>query len=95
VLEAAKRKTLMRKKDGTMSARYTVDWKCAICGNYYTKVQVDHKECVGTIPDFPFKAGELESWIKRLWCPVANLQVLCEQDHRAKSAEEKRRGYGR
>jgi hypothetical protein len=92
-LDEAKRMTPMRKKDRTLSARYTVDWKCAACGKYSTKVQVDHRDPVGKMPDFPFKAGALEAWFKRLWCPKENLQVLDETCHKAKSADEKRRGY--
>jgi hypothetical protein len=62
-------------------------YKCAKCQNIYGKRQicVDHIE-----PVLPISVGftTWDSYIQRLFCHSAGLQVLCKKCHNAKSKEE-------
>ena len=44
-------------------------------------VQVDHVKPIGELKDW-------NSWITKLFCSANNLQVLCLECHRAKTAKE-------
>lgn len=63
-------------KDGSLSKRKAVRYTCAECNNLYMRkdVAVDH-----ITPVIPLD-GEFTGWdnfVLRLFCKIANLQVLC------------------
>ena len=45
-------------------------------------VEIDHKVPIGELTDW-------ESYINALFCPAENLQVLCKECHKRKTAEER------
>lgn len=81
-LNAAKRGKKVNEKTGRLAEHY----ECAEChGEFPAKdVQVDHINSVIPLTGFV-------SWddvIKRMFCPVEGLQVLCKTCHSRKSKEE-------
>jgi 5-methylcytosine-specific restriction endonuclease McrA len=62
--------------------------ECRIC-QCIGKMKVDHINPVGKGPR---TLEEVIPYIKRMFCPIENLQPICDQCHDAKTAEEKRKG---
>ena len=64
-------------------------YRCCICGESFgiKEVHVDHIDCVVPLD----KTAESMTWdeiIKRIFCDITNLQVICTTDHKIKSKEE-------
>ena len=62
-------------------------YKCASCKSLFERkdVAVDHIKPVIN----PAKGWQgFSVYIKRLWCPMKNLQVICKPDHKVKSVGE-------
>lgn len=61
--------------------KYRFKYLCAACKEYFNdnEVEVDHIEEVG-----PFK-GNFDDYIKRMYCDLTNLQVLCAKCHLKKT----------
>lgn len=72
-------------KEGT---KKQVRFKCAKCGGLFPRkeVQVDH--IVPVVGEEGFTTWD--DFIKRLFCDVANLQVICDSCHCQKSAAERK-----
>ena len=76
-------------KSGKMAAHY----RCAHCGGAFpsSMVEVDHTSPV-------VDSGGWRSWddyIARLYCSVKELQVLCKEDHKIKTQQEKSKRIGK
>lgn len=58
---------------------------CAACEGIFgrTQVQVDHIVAIGSFRTW-------DAWISRLFCGAANLQVLCLDCHKTKTAKERK-----
>lgn len=79
-------------KDGSISSRPDVYYKCAMCGGEFKRdeVQVDHIDPVipygKTIQDMSY-----DEIVDRIFCRLDNLQVLCKECHKKKTKKEKER----
>lgn len=76
---------------------------CALCKTPTPKsyLEVDHIKPVIKVTEAAIDIP-IEVFIERLWCPVSNLQAVCQTCHKVKSAAEnkerrarKKRKYGR
>lgn len=84
VLNEAKTKKKINKATGRMAQHY----RCAGCKKEFplSKVAVDHiKPVVDTNTGFV----SWDEYIKRMFCPKENLQVLCDGCHDIKSEAER------
>lgn len=63
------------------------EYQCNICKNWFSdkQIQVDHIKPAGQLNDFK----DLPGFVKRLFCEVKNLQVLCSDCHHIKTQNEK------
>lgn len=63
-----------------------VYYKCRRCNKSFksNEVQVDHIESIGSFN------GDWNDYINRMFCDIANLQVLCKECHDKKTKDEKR-----
>ena len=77
------------KKDGTEGKVLVNHWKCSVCGELVTERDVDHRNPVKAQPRCD---EEVAAACARLFCEKANLQILCRDCHRKKSAKEKKEG---
>lgn len=85
-LNAAKTSKKINKKTKRLAQHYL----CAICEDEFpaTQVQVDHIKPV-VDPKKGFK--DWNTFIKRLFCPADNLQVVCKPCHKVKTKEENKK----
>lgn len=90
VLDAAMVKIPKKKKDGTDSKILVKHWICAKCGVAVIERDVDHISAIGKAPRCDEEVGRAA---EKLFTNLDNLQVLCKNCHRAKSAKEKSDGY--
>lgn len=70
------------------TGRKAKHYRCAMCGNLFVAkdVEVDHiSPCVDPVAGFV----SWDEFIKRLYCPKENLQVLDKKCHKEKSASER------
>ena len=65
------------------------EFKCASCGEYFPakQVSVDHIEPAGSLRCYE----DLPDFVRRLFVGEDKLQVLCEREHKLKTAEERRK----
>jgi 5-methylcytosine-specific restriction endonuclease McrA len=76
------------KKINEATGRMAQHYRCNICeGEFPQKqIEVDH-----IVPVVDPKKGftTWDTFIKRLFCPIENLQVVCKSCHKNKTKEEK------
>ena len=77
------------KKINKRSGRQAEHYLCASCGGFFIArdVQVDHINPVVS-PEEGFQ--DWWTYINRLYCEVDNLQVLCKECHKEKTAAERK-----
>ncbi|UOF80621.1 hnh endonuclease [Caudoviricetes sp.] len=85
-LKEAKTGKRINEKSGRLAEHYL----CASCKKEYTSkdIQVDHIDPVVCI-DKGFISWDV--FIKRLYCPKENLQVLCKNCHKEKTTKERKK----
>lgn len=64
-------------------------FQCFKCNREVEVIKVDHIQPIGKQPD---NLTEFGVWLKKLFCDVFNLQPLCNQCHKEKSREERKKG---
>lgn len=66
-------------------------YKCAGCGELFNSgnVHVDHIKPIVPLTNSAFNM-KIETILKRMWCPLTNLQVLCKECHKEKTSKERR-----
>lgn len=83
-------------KDGSVSKKPDVYYRCAMClGEFKQKdVQVDH--IVPVVPiDRTVQDMSYDEIVDRIFCDLDNLQVLCKSCHDIKSKNEKKNKVGK
>lgn len=61
------------------------EFECAACGDLHHKVFIDH---IDPVVDVVKGFQGYDEFIKRLFCPIENLQALCKSCHNKKSKAE-------
>ena len=88
VLKAVRKEFPKYNKDGTRSKKDAVCYLCNVCKEYKgsTHVSVDH-----IIPVVSVEEGFVDwnVFVERLYCGKENLQVICEECHKAKTKRER------
>lgn len=74
-------------KINSVSGRMAKHYQCRRCLELYPQkdIVVDHVVPVGTLKDY----DDLPMFVKRMFCGVDDLQVLCKKCHKEKSKEER------
>lgn len=83
----AQAKLNARRKYKGPNKRQRWEYCCNKCKAWFPekKINVDHITPAGQLSDF----ADLAGFVKRLFCEVDGLQVLCEKCHDAKTKKEK------
>lgn len=88
VLFKVRREVPKFNKDGSRAKKDAVQYKCNVCGTYVgsTMVSVDH-----IVPVVSVTEGfiDFNTFISRLFCDIANLQVICDSCHNTKTQSER------
>lgn len=63
-------------------------YKCKSCGQSREVIRIDHIKAIGKQPDTMLEFGP---WLEKLFCGQENLQPLCQDCHREKSKDDKKR----
>jgi len=86
--EARKVKEYLRKKDGTLSKKYLVKWRCDVCRKLTEKPDMHHKDPVGKTPPWPYDIEELLAYMRRLLVPKDRWALLCKPCHKIETNRE-------
>lgn len=72
--------------------RHRYEYKCAECTQWFkgNEVQVDHIKPAGSLKEYT----DIPQFVENLFCEVDNLQLLCKECHKAKTAAERRARKG-
>lgn len=88
VMMKVRREVPRYNKDGTRAKKDAVQYLCGVCAQYVssTKIAVDHK-----IPVIDVDKGFVDwnTFVDRVFCDEANLQVICDPCHQAKTNSER------
>lgn len=88
IMKANRREEMELKKDGSISKKKAVYFKCNKCGKWERRknVSVDH-----IIPVIPTNSvfTTWDDFINRLFCDISNLQILCKSCHDEKTKKER------
>lgn len=79
-------KKLNRRPYNGSNKRQKWEYKCSCCKQYYSskEIEVDHIEACGS-----FNKDTAGEFIKRLFCEIDGLQILCKPCHKNKTKETK------
>lgn len=68
--------------------RHKYEYKCAACKKWYMskEVHVDHINPCGSLKTY----ADLPRFVETLFCEADNMQVLCTECHKKKTAEERK-----
>ena len=88
VLFKVRREVPKYNQDGARSKKDAVQYRCNVCGTYVgsTKVSVDHINPVVSVSEGFI---DFNTFIARLFCDSANLQVICDSCHNTKTQTER------
>lgn len=69
--------------------RHKYEYKCAECKKWYMskQVHIDHIKPCGSLKTYK----DLPKFVETLFCEADNLQVLCTDCHKKKTAEERKK----
>lgn len=83
------------KKDGSVSSRPRVFYKCVLCEQEFKQpeIQIDHDPPVGPTPGSKLAPPDLtwDEFISRMFCRPENLKIVCKPCHSRKSKEDNAR----
>lgn len=93
-LEESRQEFPRYKKDGSRHKRNWVKRECEVCNTWVSAahIVVDHIDPV--VPpggfDYSFNMWErISIFLQRLWCDKSNLQRICDDCHKKKTAKER------
>ena len=68
--------------------KHRYEYKCAECMKWFkgNEVQVDHIKPAGSLKEY----ADIPQFVENLFCEVDNLQLLCKECHKAKTAAERK-----
>jgi 5-methylcytosine-specific restriction endonuclease McrA len=77
-----------RKKPLHTHGRHRFEYQCKACDKWFPdkEVTVDHIKPAGVLKSY----SDLPSFVEILFCEKDNLQVLCEECHKTKTAKERK-----
>lgn len=84
-----KYKVLLNNRITVQGKRHKYEYTCELCKTdklLQKEISVDHKKPIGTLR----KYSDLGNFVKRLFCGVEDLQILCQKCHRTKTNEERK-----
>ena len=75
-------------KDGSRAKKDAVQYQCGVCSTWTksTAISVDHIEPVISVDD---GFQDWNTFISRVFCPITNLQVICDDCHQKKTNKER------
>lgn len=79
-----------KKAERTVTGqRHKYEYKCAKCKKWYMskEVHVDHIKPCGSLKTYK----DLPKFVETLFCEADNLQILCTDCHKKKTAEERKK----
>jgi hypothetical protein len=79
-----------KKKNGEDSKRSHIEYLCEDCDKPTRVPDIHHDPPIGEMPGFPPKNGELELWMKKLFCEENKLVCLCKDCHKLRHKEKKK-----
>lgn len=84
-----KYEALRRARKPVTIGRQKWAYTCAECKQEFMQkdVQVDHIEPAGTLKEY----SDLPEFVRKLFCSVDELQILCSTCHLEKTSEERKR----
>jgi hypothetical protein len=96
--KAATRKARVEKevfnKDGSLSRRKRVLYKCDQCGEETNikNIEIDHIDPVGPAPGTRNAPADLnwQMFIERVFCSLDNLRAICKPCHALKTKKERK-----
>lgn len=81
------------KKDGSVSSKPRVFFRCYVCKGEFKRdeVSIDHIDPVGPTPGSKYAPFGLtwDRFIERLFCPPENLACICDTCHSEKTKRER------
>lgn len=88
VMWKVRREVPKYNKDGSRAKKDAVQYRCNVCQSYTgsTAVSVDHIAPVVSVSD---GFVDFNTFIQRLFCTAANLQVICDTCHNLKTNLER------
>lgn len=77
----------VRRKSKSSNKLLKWEFRCSACRGWFPRkrVQVDHIESCGTLKTFE----DLPDFVRRLFCEVEGLRILCKDCHEKRTKEEK------
>lgn len=80
----------VKRKSKSSNKKLKWEYRCKACRGWFARkqVQVDHIESCGTLKTFE----DLPDFVRRLFCEVEGLRVLCKECHAKRTLEEKQKG---
>ena len=87
-LKKGRKDEVAHNKDGSVSKKKDVYYKCAVCGKWCKRKRISVDHIVPVVdPDVGFV--DWNTFVDRLFCSAENLQILCDDCHTEKTKKER------